>query len=518
MQAMELDGIAGTLSEDEVKVFEATCANDFLAQYVPSVTNEDFRDFTCAVINQSFTSSRRRGRVLQETGSLALLLNITAFVPVSNSVSFSGAVTFVFRQYNRELKQLLAGNSPSFSGIQGDSNDTSTDSFGDSGGTPIVIIIVAAAAGLALAMLASVFLFSRARPAREFQSSQVTHRMREHEDDEDSCNERCSIPSKINVDNLGELESELSPGTFRGRADTFSSLHEDIPTDQPINETGGTKKRERELESNYLETEEVMHTKRERSFNSREQSLDRKMRKLTLGFRERSDGSHDIEAVESLSLSKKGWSYNSRENSLDQKMKKFALGFRERSDGSHDVEAMNVSDASSTLDGLEIGEETPLEVKINETPMAFSLPPKSPRKRSFNSMRTRLPQRKSGRMIVLPSTDDSEFSIDFGRAAGTPKSNSKFHSPGTTGLEVCGVGSPMGNFTSKRFNPNGGKFLQMNLDSVTHTGTVLNDLDALESEWNKKFVISATSSVETPQFENTTKFYKARIKQLNAMK
>jgi hypothetical protein len=90
-----------------------------------------------------------------------------------------------------------------------------------------------------------------------------------------------------------------------------------------------------------------------------------------------------------------------------------------------------------------------------------------------------------------------DVSIDPRRAAGTPvgMANNTF--------KECTDVSPQGQFLQRNETPSGGEFLQMNLTSAAHTGSVLDDLGKSEEEWKGQLNTTMSATAPTPRADNT---------------
>jgi hypothetical protein len=75
-------------------------------------------------------------------------------------------------------------------------------------------------------------------------------------------------------------------------------------------------------------------------------------------------------------------------------------------------------------------------------------------------------------------------------------------------MEDCEVGTPKGGFVTKQSTPKGTQFVQLDTKSATRTGSILDDLTDLESEWEGKLDSKVNSVAETPKVNNLEKFHR----------
>lgn len=126
----------------------------------------------------------------------------------------------------------------------------------------------------------------------------------------------------------------------------------------------------------------------------------------------------------------------------------------------------------------------------------------SPRQTFFGfGMGFRKKQNTKHQQMILPATSD--VSIDPRRAAGTPRTSTTNKTSQHATIEECHARSPKGRFVRKNETPSGSKFLQMNLNSAEHTGSVLDDLGKSERQWKGHLNSVASCTADTPRVGNT---------------
>jgi hypothetical protein len=497
-----------------IAMFEEECSS-FLPTFLPAVYPAKFQFVECELLSQSIvdmTNGRRRLQQAEEDLKwLAVLVRVSARADLPSNVSFSDLVGQVFGTFGSTLQTNLNMVAPYFGSTstleEGSSNTVSSSTRGDAGSDdnaevfPIIPVVAAAVVGAVLAIGMAAFMLSVKRGRgedsilpRHSTTISVDSFVIDDDDDDDDDHKAGtqlsesttgpflpptpigvrSVPDEIASESFVEPEDGLSPNSISSASrHTSKEVQYQYPGLSPdVLGLGRTGTNFTQPKSERQGSETKAAAELERSYDS--------------SFMDDSGGDpFGLSPGVSRSVS-----------AVDRSLQ--AVKRKTRDEGKWDMDVMKLIGSGSPTIAANNGNET--LTPYDEARDQFFVNP-LPRRRFFgfamgfrNQKETKdsLPPDRA----VAPARS-VDVSIDPMRAAGTPVGTAK------NTFKECRAGSPQGQFLQKNETPSGGEFLQMNVTSAAHTGTVLDDLGKSEEEWKGRLNTTMSATATTPRADNT---------------
>lgn len=496
------------MDDSTTQVFESVCAEEFLPVYLPKIHQAEYSDIQCHVLSQRELHVRHRtlqetGNVELQTGSVAILLRASSQVDRAPE-RFVEVVRAAFEIYSTEFQQLLSDQTDYFEPVWtgGSNTDPSAAVAPVSNDTSdkkqLVIIVGSVMGGLVLAI--ALFIFLKVREVDNIRS----------------------YDNHVEVFSIGSQDGSLAKASIatgpRPRPPSPIEIPEPVPSEiDPWASEEERQMRVVALTPNSVDSYLVLDDDEEegglpvsdplglrQSASSVEKNLQRKDRlkmiaTISTGGDSDGDESPRRKSKANFSIITDG---NSEESDL----------FTDKEDTSGSGSGTNgATDSSSDLKGLRLVDSSgTFSIKYEQ---------KTPDK-TFRPWQLFGFQRKSngpGDSIsdFYPSSsslsESVSISIDPTQPAGTPvhKQMPKLLDMGPEIDPDLSSSSSHNEFIREGKTESGAKYLQINTDSASHTGSVLDDLSSLESQRHRRLKSRPTPSDPTPKVDNRGKYHKA---------